>query len=195
MIPELVVRSAHTVIGKLEQNMSEITQCVKHVLDLKPVNILEIGTRDGGTFHIWCNIATGKKISVDICEEMSEEQINSRDYKICSSFNDAYFVRGNSHIQETLNTVKGLLNGELVDLLYIDGEHINDGPEKDYDMYSSLVSPHGMIVFHDIGEMTGAGWGGHVGEYWNKLKTKFPKENIVEIIEKHDWKGLGIIKK
>jgi hypothetical protein len=36
-----------------------------------------------------------------------------------------------------------------IDLLFIDGDHSYEGVKKDFDLYSKLVSPHGIILIHD----------------------------------------------
>jgi len=194
MTSEELVQSSCDIIGKLEQNNNEIIQCVKYIIDLKPHNILEIGTRKGGTFHIWCSLATGKRISVDLCEEMSLEEVVERNKKINERFDRVYFIQGNSHDGHILNRVKKVLKGELLDFLFIDGEHINDGPEKDYQMYSPLVRAGGIIGFHDIGEMTNNGWGGHPYDDWQRIKKQYASDKIIEIIEQYDYKGIGLIK-
>jgi len=36
-----------------------------------------------------------------------------------------------------------------IDLLFIDGDHSYEGVKKDFDLYSKIVSPHGLILIHD----------------------------------------------
>jgi len=36
-----------------------------------------------------------------------------------------------------------------IDLLFIDGDHSYEGVKKDFELYSKLVSEHGMILIHD----------------------------------------------
>lgn len=36
-----------------------------------------------------------------------------------------------------------------IDLLFIDGDHSYEGVKKDFDLYSTILSDHGIIVLHD----------------------------------------------
>jgi hypothetical protein len=36
-----------------------------------------------------------------------------------------------------------------IDLLYIDGDHSYDGVKSDFDLYSTILSPNGVIMIHD----------------------------------------------
>src|SRR6266516_3996893 len=57
---------------------------------------------------------------------------------------------GASHEEGTLQALKDLLGGDLVDLLFIDGDHSYAGVRRDFEMYSPLVADQGMVAFHDI---------------------------------------------
>ena len=45
------------------QEKDEITGLTNFLLELEPTNVMEIGSKLGGTFEILCNIATNKKPS------------------------------------------------------------------------------------------------------------------------------------
>ena len=45
---------------------SEISALYDFVRKIEPGNIMEIGSKEGGTFYLWCRLATGKKISLDL---------------------------------------------------------------------------------------------------------------------------------
>jgi predicted O-methyltransferase YrrM len=59
-------------------------------------------------------------------------------------------IRGDSHSEETLRKVLGILNANKLDLLFIDGNHTHDGVKKNYEIYSQLVRKGGVMAFHDI---------------------------------------------
>lgn len=40
---------------------------------------------------------------------------------------------------------------QRVDLLFIDGDRSYEGVKQNWEQYSALVRPRGMVVFHDIG--------------------------------------------
>lgn len=39
-----------------------------------------------------------------------------------------------------------------IDLLFIDGDHSYEGVKKDFDLYSTIMSPKGVIILHDTDE-------------------------------------------
>lgn len=64
-------------------------------------------------------------------------------------------INGNSHDIETLNQLISKLNGEKIDLLFIDGDHTYDGVINDIEKYIPLVSSGGIIMFDNYGSK---GW-------------------------------------
>lgn len=63
---------------------------------------------------------------------------------------DCYKVAGKSQEQATINRVKDILNGKLVDFLFIDGSHYYQDVKDDFNMYKELVRPGGVVAFHDV---------------------------------------------
>jgi predicted O-methyltransferase YrrM len=59
-------------------------------------------------------------------------------------------VYGDSHKPETLAELADLLADDRVDLLFIDADHTYEGVKGDYETYSPLVRPGGIVAFHDI---------------------------------------------
>ena len=60
------IDEVYTLIPNIGQNRSEIEALYSFLEKEKPKNVLEIGTQFGGTFYLWCKLATGKKISIDL---------------------------------------------------------------------------------------------------------------------------------
>jgi len=102
-----------------------------------------------------------------------------------------HLIRADSHDPETLKEVKKILGDELIDFLFIDGDHSYEGVKKDFEMYSSLVRKGGIIAFHDIVPGPPEYVGG-VPKFWNEIKHDFDYKEIVK-----DWKqngyGIGVI--
>lgn len=157
------------------QHREELVEFCKWMiaeLGHRPVNVLEIGTLKGGTAVLWHEISNGKVITVD----MPDGRFGGADHgydvfaslKRSKELHDQYprirSVVGDSHNLDTLNLVKeelttieylkwGDISGDappLVDLLFIDGDHTLSGVRQDYEMYSPLVRPGGVIAFHDV---------------------------------------------
>jgi hypothetical protein len=109
---------------------------------------LEIGLDRGGTHFIWRQLFQ-EVISVD------------NNYwwccKACVDFPSARskIVYGNSKDAECIQCVAHILNGKLVDHLFIDGEHAYEGILSDFRNYSQFVRPGGIIAFHDSHSLDG----------------------------------------
>jgi predicted O-methyltransferase YrrM len=127
----------------------------------KPHNILEIGTM-GSTFWIMSKLSTGKKVSIDI--EPRESIIHHFMYG-----EDWRFFQGNSQTEEMFNNVKDFC--PQFDFIFIDGDHTYDGVKKDFEIYKNLLSPRGVIAFHDIdpNHIFADSYAGQVYKFWEDL--------------------------
>jgi predicted O-methyltransferase YrrM len=136
----------------------------------KPNNILEIGTM-GSTFWIMSQLSTGKKVSVDIepRDSIVHHFMYGEDWK--------HFV-GNSQTMEMFEDVKNFC--PKFDFIFIDGDHTYDGVKKDFELYKNLLSPRGVIGFHDIdpNHIFADSYAGQVYKFWQDL-NEGTKMNLV----------------
>lgn len=110
-----------------------------------------------------------------------------------------HFVEGSSYSAGTVQKVEKVLNGKLIDVLFIDGDHNYEGVKKDFLMYRHLVRENGKILFHDIvqdhkiryGRETDH-WAGGVPILWQELKRFYPHQEFVEDPEQ-DGLGIGML--
>jgi len=183
------------------QVREEIAQLLEIISGLRPRVILEIGTARGGTLFLWTRVAAEDAllISVDLPGGPfggGYSRLRGVLYKrfaCCSQRIE--LIRANSHSPDTLEKVKKLLNGRYVDFLFIDGDHTYNGVKTDYEMYSELVRPGGIIAFHDIVEHPQHPDVG-VPRFWQELKKSLPLDrNYIEIVKdwKQGWAGIGVI--
>lgn len=158
-MPKEIVDLAYTRFPGIGQNRIEIQEFAKMVFFSDLQNVLEIGTQYGGTFYIWCKLFENKKISIDlplgVHGGLKESEMESRNSIFKDEFpNDKiHFVQADSHVDSTLKQVESILNGEKLDLLFIDGDHSYEGVKKDFHMYKHLVKNGGIIGIHDINKM------------------------------------------
>jgi len=180
----------------MPQERDEIVQLAKFVYELQPKVVVEIGTKFGGTFMIWNEIAPGIKISVDLVEGIhggvSRLDTDVRNARFKELYNDScIFIEGNSHESATYDLLVKALDGKTIDFLFIDGDHTYEGVKEDYETYSSLVSENGYIGFHDINDtQRHRDRDVYVGKLWNELVGEKTEFNV-----NADWAGIGVIKK
>lgn len=167
-----------------------------------PVNILEIGTKYGGTFNIWASLNThplSRNISVDMSDGgihggISEEAMDARDARFREHFQNVHFVRGDSHNPATFDRVQELLDGGRVHFLFIDGDHSKDGVIMDFNMYAKLLADTSVVMFHDIVDSERHRKRGvYVGDAWREIMGRYPDQLKHEIIAGEDWAGIGLI--
>lgn len=170
------------------QKRSEILRLAKIVAEIKPRNILEIGTCNGGTLFIWANLASNKVISCDI----RQNKIKARFFQLLPPGNsdcEVIPLEGDSHDNRFIEHVQKVLNDDKVDFLFIDGDHSEEGAEADYNNYKHLVRKGGMIAFHDIVKKQPVP-GNRVYYFWVRLKQSV--SDLIEIVDNYGQRGCGI---
>lgn len=101
-------------------------------------------------------------------------------------------INCNSHnFTQTDNIIKS--NGfELVDLLFIDGDHTYEGVKQDFNNYIKYLNPRGIIILHDIALISkNKGKDSiEVYKFWNEID-----ENTYNKFPFFASNGLGLIRK
>lgn len=124
--------------GNPSQSHWELNELLLDVERISPRIVLEIGVHMGGSLRVWKEaFKTDLAIGVNTTDEMPDK----------TGFS---IVIGDSHAEDTLDTVMHKLNGRMVDFLFIDGDHLYEGVKKDFEMYSPLVRAGGIVGFHDV---------------------------------------------
>lgn len=139
-------------IGKgFESDLSEYRAINEWLQGRTFHNFIEIGSAWGASFHLWSLHTDGLKISIDLPDPYpTVRDFSARDALWRSYFTDVYPIVGDSTHQETVDRVAEILNGDLIDFLYIDADHTYDGCMSDYKMWKHFVRPNGYIGFHDV---------------------------------------------
>lgn len=143
--------------GRCYQIREEFLTLCRYLESFKPENILEIGCL-GPSFNVFCGISSGVKVAVDMDD--NSPYITDK---------VAMFVLGKS--VDVFGRVSTICNS--FDFIFIDACHTYDGVKRDFEMYKALLSPRGIVAFHDIdpnhvsrGEYEA---GGEVRRFWNEL--------------------------
>jgi hypothetical protein len=112
--------------------------------------VLEIGTRLNQQKPFYEKLLGALHIGIDITDAEGKPDII-----------------GDSAAPETVERVRSMLAGRLVDLLFIDGDHTYEGVKRDFETYAPLTRH--IIAFHDINlEWEGAG----IKRFWDELKAR-----------------------
>ena len=180
----------------IKQSETEILEFLEF-LDSRQVScVLEIGSHKGGSLFLWTQLLRGRSghiISVDLpggdfgggliggAEQLFQSFVTSEQRLTA--------IRGDSHSMDTLSHVETLLEKQQIDFLFIDGDHSYDGVKLDYEMYSLLVRPGGVIAFHDTVYRPDAPKI-EVYRLWDELKAS--GEECVDFIASNGDRKIGI---
>jgi predicted O-methyltransferase YrrM len=169
------------------QQRSEIMALTKAVAELKPKNILEIGTARGGTLFIWSQLASRKVVSCDL-EDPGVRRPLYEAFPPATSECKVIHLSGDSHDVGFRKKVEAQFGDEKIDFLFNDGDHTERGVEADYNDYRHLVRSGGLIAFHDIVEKQALSTN-QVYYFWKRLK---PTVHTEEFIADPNQMGFGI---
>lgn len=157
---------------------------------IKPKIILEIGAWHGYSMEVWYNAFKPKKLITIENEITALAYLNSRAQKHELDYMNPppTLIASDSHSDRTLAMVVRELGEDLVDFLFIDGDHSYDGVRKDYNFYSPLVRRGGVIVFHDA--LIHVDGTEEVDVFWKEIKNTHPMQ---EIKESPNSTGIGVL--
>jgi predicted O-methyltransferase YrrM len=149
-----LARRAITRHHAVQRTFELMTLC-RRVRRLRPRRIIEVGTYLGGTLFCWPRLAAADAlvISVDLPgrpfgRDDDAEKKTFESYMLNGQ--RLICVRGDSRADHTLAEVRGHLEGEAVDFVFIDGDHSYETARSDYERFGALVRPGGLIALHDI---------------------------------------------
>jgi predicted O-methyltransferase YrrM len=161
---------------------SEFLELAELVKQQNCTSVLEIGTFRGATLFVFSRLAAADAtiISVDyhfsflgkLCRIFQKPLF----HRMVRRGQKLFLLRKDSHSPDTLASVKKILQGRKLDLLFIDGDHSFEGVRADSEMYMPLVRSGGLVVFHDIAQST-------------------PKVQVMKLWEsiKHDYKHVELV--
>jgi len=178
------------------QNESELVRFVETARAIDPRTVCEIGVQDGGTNFILSRAlgTVDTMIGVDLHVSLKCQLRYFRRPDLRLSL-----IEGSSHAARTRRRVADILDGRLLDVLFIDGDHSHEGSVRDFLLYRRLVRPGGIIAFHDIvpdaytrdGVRT-AGYAGDVPLVWSELSSCYRSEEFIDDQEQ-DGAGIGAL--
>lgn len=172
-----------------EQKKGEVVALLELVASDRPSRVLEIGTLNGGTLFLLACAASrdARLLSLDLRQYNHAHRFLFRHFGCRSQ--KIHVQRIDSHAEETRRWVEEWFDRQPLDLLFIDGDHSYEGVRRDWELYSPLVRPGGLIALHDIVE--GPEWAvGEVPRFWREVRDTL--DDVVELVESRDQGGYGI---
>lgn len=178
---------------ELPQDPGEFVPFLSHVNALQPRVLMEVGTREGGALFMLAHAMRhgGTVISVDLpggpwghAESAAKKAIVTGE--LATRGFEVHAFDRDSQRPETRQEVDAALRGRAVDVLFLDADHSFEGVSRDWELYSPLVRPGGIVAFHDL-ILSDAFPQCGVGRLWEALKRRYPTQEY--------WAayGLGIL--
>lgn len=121
------------------------------------------------------------KLDFPVATEATHETVRNRNNKWREHFSDVRIVEGNCMSPNTVEKVRTILDGTLVDWVFIDAWHNVGGMITDFNNYNQFLTPEGYIGFHDIYQSKST------IQFWEIAKSTF------DTIESTEGTGIGII--
>lgn len=95
--------------------------------------------------------------------------------------------------RSTRRAVRDLLDGDELDLLFIDGDHTYSGAMRDCTTYGPMLRAGGLLALHDVTEHAD-GPGIDVPKVWAHLQSVGPYRDA-RTYSTHEWGGIGVLTK
>jgi cephalosporin hydroxylase len=184
-----------------DQKLAELSSLISFLKRRVLRTVVEIGTRKGGTFFVWCQIAEPDALVASIDLPGGPFGGGYKETKIprfqgyAQPDQHLHFLRLDSHDPATRQDLREILSGREIDFLMIDGDHTYDGVHQDFEFYSPFVKDRGLVAFHDIVHHD------QVPEcqvelFWNEVKIRYRNREFVSTGEDRgwgNWGGIGVL--
>lgn len=182
--------------GGSVQRPAEIEGTIALIRAANPKHLCEIGTDNSGTTLVFSRALPSLKVLVGI-DLYIKNVAKLRAY--ARPDQQLHLLRGSSYTDATVAKLEKILDGALLEVLFIDADHTYEGAKQDFLHYRHLVRDGGFILFHDIvpdrgtryGEET-YWWAGGVPLLWDRLKEIYATDEFVSDTEMGGF-GIGVL--
>lgn len=178
------------------QKDTEILRLAAFARERAPRVFCEIGTLYGGTHFFLSHAVPSLELTLGI-DLLVRHKTTLRFLK--KPGQRSFFRDDCSTSMPTLRWVARTLAGRPIDLLFIDGDHSDDGVRADFLAYRRFVRDGGLIAFHDICEdyrrrfgLQTEHYAGGVPALWKALRPHYEHHEFVESPEQ-DGFGIGVL--
>ena len=180
------------------QKYDELMPLLDRIGDLKPRFVCEIGTSAGGTLYLLSRASQADALIVSV-DVVIPSHTQAARAKMAGKRQRVVSIEGDSHSPETKDALVQELGGNLLDVLFIDGDHSYDGVRADFEQYAPLVRSGGIVALHDINPDFGTrddvktpSISGDVPRYWSELKKHHRTEELIAD-PAQDGFGIGVV--
>ena len=178
-------------IEGIQQNENEIKEFVEYLNDgqNKQNNgtILEIGLGYYGSTHFLWRLIFKKTITIEYQKYRVfkfTENMNKFHNRFVLNDLNSRFIFGLSHDTSSVEKLEKMLDGEKLDLLFIDGDHTYKSVLCDWLLYKNFVAKGGIIAFHDC-VANDDGYG--VPKFLKKIKSFDGSIKLKKIVESKNF--------
>jgi predicted O-methyltransferase YrrM len=114
------------------------------------ISYVEIGCYAGGSACLMLQRKNTNVISIDLGVPINPNVVYQNISSLNIHNNEYNYIMGSSHDINTINKLSELM--DMIDILFIDGDHSYSGVINDFNMYSKLVISGGYIIFDDYND-------------------------------------------
>lgn len=181
--------------GGSNQKRTEFASFMRFVGDQRPVWMCEIGVCDGGTNVLLSRMSPTVKHVVGIDTGLRHKPML---HALTPPGNNLHLIEGRSLDASTVERVSQALDGNQLDVLFIDGSHAYEDVRGDFLRYRAFVRPGGIIAFHDIMDDRGVAPGegstlvGGVPMFWREVRARFEHREFVADVQQSCY-GIGAL--
>lgn len=171
----------------LSQQADEFAWLYAEIALIRPSRVLEIGALEGGWLYAVSDACAPGATLVSVDCDSREHLVRARKQTQAELAHAGYavhFITGDSGTPDVQSAVRSLV--PVVDVLHIDGDHEYPGCRRDYDTYSPLVRPGGMIVFHDVQGEAG------VAQVFREAKAQYENHGFYYHETPGQWVAMGV---
>ena len=153
------------------QRVDELAELLVLLGTLAPLHILEIGSYKGGALWAFRAICPDARI---VSVDSNHTTYLRDDHRKLG----AHLIEGDSHDPAIKDMVISAFGGGQIDFLFIDADHSYEAVRQDCEDYSPLVTPGGLVAFHDIEPNPNPGFG--VDRLWREIRAQ--GHSTIEIV-------------
>jgi len=142
------LKSIRKTIDGFHQHVS-ILKDISDSLDQEKIVYVEIGCFAGATAALMLADNRTEVISVDLGLPITPEVVKGNIKDVRESLDRFEYIEGDSRSEETVQKLQESLGEQQIDILFIDGDHSEQGVKDDFYNYSPFVKKGGFVVFDD----------------------------------------------